>query len=71
MTKTTSFSLKNRKNRPVLRARLPDPVSLRRLGATPPDSYIYSISIRIIRCALNSKRRFHVTKEIANSSGLQ
>jgi len=40
MPKITSFLLKNRKNRPALEALPPDPLCLRRLGATLPDPHI-------------------------------
>jgi len=53
MPKITSFSLKNRKNRPALVALPPDPLCLRRLGTMPPKPHISPISLRILCCALN------------------
>jgi len=66
MPKSMSFSLRNRKNRPALGAETAGfaadhPLCFQRLGATPPGHRISPISLRIPRCALNYKRRFHVT----------
>jgi len=61
MPKITLCSLKNRKNCPALGALPPERLCLRRLGATPPDSHMSFILMRIPRCALNYNRRFHLT----------
>jgi len=52
MPESTSFLLKNRKNRPALGVLTPDPLCLRRLGATPSDPLISPISLRVPRCVL-------------------
>jgi len=60
MPKITSFLLKNRKNRPSLGALHPDPLCLRRLGATLPGPHISPISLRILCCTLHFNRHFYV-----------
>jgi len=37
------------------------PLCLRRLGDTLPDPHISPISLRILCCALNYNRHFHVS----------
>jgi len=60
MPKNTSFSLKNRKNRPALGTLPPGPLCLQRLRTTPPDPHINPILLPNPRYSLNN-RRFHVT----------